>query len=253
MEELKYITKISSVGLHALDDGNNPISSASGCIIRYKGRRFLISVSHAVLTEGKWGLELGYDFEHKGIKYFLPQFEWLKQGSINTKLIQSDFDCPIEDLIENPSIIDFAYAELPDWVEAVDEYFDFEKMIRYFCPKNILETNLAQKPIIGEKYSFYGNIRTVVNKEVKALILTPRMQMDIDYVSEFKDDYYRFRLPDIIKDKYDYKGCSGAPILNNEGKLISLVTNGAENTNLLLGIRFEKLKIALDIKVGDFT
>lgn len=251
IEEIKYITKISSVSLHALDEEHTPLSSASGCLIEYKGTQFLLTVSHAILEEGRWGLELEYDIENRCTKYYCPEFKWLSRGKVN--IAKEDFDCPLDDLIEDPSTIDFAYAVIPPDIKAVDEYFDFKKSIKYHCPKNVIQTKLLDKPQKGISYSFYGNIRTRVDKDNNVIILNPQMQLDIKYVCDYKRDYYRFQLPNIIKDKYDYKGCSGAPIIDEDGNLVSLVTNGAENTNMLLGIRLAPLKIALDIEVNDFN
>jgi hypothetical protein len=228
-----------------------PIATASGCLIFYKSKKFLLTVSHAILEDGRWGLALKYDLEKKGIKYYCPSFKWLKQGSI--KLDQRDFDCSIEDLIEDPRTIDFAYANIPSEIEAVDEYLDFENSTKYSCPKNVIKTDLLEKPHKDIDYSFYGDVRTKVDQDHNRLILNPQMQLGMKYICEYKDDYYRFQLPNIIRDKYDYKGCSGAPILDEEGNLVSLVTNGAETTNILFGIRLDKLRIALDIEVNDFA
>ncbi len=249
-EELDFVTKISSVSLHSLNKDCTPIATASGCLIRYKGAKFLLTVSHAILEPGRWAIQLEYDFEKQGIKYYCPIFQWFTQGKI--KLDQKDLSQPIENMIEDPRTIDVAYARIPDDIQPVDEYFDFEKGIKYFAPKKIIETNLLDVPDTTSKYSFYGDVRTSVYEKQKAILINPKLQKNVKFVCDFKDDYYRFQLPEIIKDKYDYKGCSGAPIIDENGTLVSLVTNGAENTNILLGINFKKLKVALDCELNNF-
>jgi hypothetical protein len=253
IEQIKHITKISTVSLHALDKKVSPIGSASGCLITYKGKKFLLSVSHAILSEGRWGMELEYDIKKMGIKYYCPIFGWMTQGKINVDVATKDFNAPIDSLIEDPRTIDIAYAEIPDDINPIDEYFDFEAGIKYFCPKNVIQTNLLDKPVIGVNYSFYGNVRTIVNNEYKAIILTPQMQLNVRYVCDYKEDYHRFGLVEVIKDCKDFKGCSGAPIIDEEGRLVSLVTNGIVTTNVILGIKLDKLKVALDAELNDFT
>jgi hypothetical protein len=65
LEDIKFMTKTSSVSLHALDENQKPIATASGCLIFYKSKKFLLTVSHAILEDGRWGLALKYDLEKK--------------------------------------------------------------------------------------------------------------------------------------------------------------------------------------------
>lgn len=251
IEKIKFITKISSVSLHALDMANNPIATASGCMINYKGKLFLLTVSHAILEDGRWGMELEYDFGKMGLKYYCPTFQWLSLKKL--KLDQDFFNCSVDTLFENPQFIDIAYAALPDGIKAIDEFFDYETSIKYSYPKNVIETSLLDKPCKDAIYSFYGDVGTMADKKHGIIIRKPQLQIGLQYISDYKEDYYRFELPEIIKDINDYKGCSGAPIIDENGKLVSLVTSGRQGTNILIGIKMNVLKVALDIEVNDFS
>lgn len=250
-DKIKHLTKISSLSLHALDESNIPIATASGCFVNYKGKQFLLTVSHAILKEGRWGIALEYDFEKNGLKYYCPKFQWVTLGKIT--LDHSNLEYPLEDLVKDSTTIDFAYAEIPSEIIAIDEYFDFENSLKYSCPKNVISTDLTDKPQIGVEYSFYGNVRSTINKDKHIILSTPQMALSVEYICDFKDLFYRFQLSGIIKDMNDYKGCSGAPIIDEEGKLVSLLTNGLEKSNVILGIKLDKLKIALDIEVNAFS
>jgi hypothetical protein len=48
-----------------------------------------------------------------------------------------------------------------------------------------------------------------------------------------------------------FKGCSGAPILDSDGKLVALVCMGVPAVNSIYGVSVKRYKAALDILVGD--
>lgn len=248
-EKLVLRTKLSSVGLHALDSDIAPIGSASGCIVKYKGVKFILTVSHATLEEGRWGIQLEYDVGRKAIKYYCPIFNFIAKGGINVESLTNNPELDLTDLISNPETIDLSYARIPDEIVAFDEYIDTYEMVKYFAPKIEIESSLDLRPTVDHKYSFYGHIRTVVDKQNKRILLTPKLILNMEYVCEY-GDFYRFKLPEIIKDPADYQGCSGAPIIDEDGNLVSLVTSCYRNTNVLLGINLHEYKVALDIESG---
>lgn len=252
-ETIYELTRLSCVSIHNLDAYNAPIGFASGCIVNYKNSRFLLTVAHATGIAGQWGVQLEYDAEMKGIKYFLPQYSWLSQGKLDEQTLARTPDSQIRDLLKDFEIIDFSYAAFPVEHVAMDEYIDINAGIKYFRPKRVIETDLNARPERGDKFSFYGHVRTTRDDENKVLLLTEQYQEGMEFVDEYRESYYRFRLPQTIKNKSDYKGCSGGPILNQNGELVSLVVAGSENSSILIGINLNKFKVALDVEVNDFS
>jgi hypothetical protein len=252
-ENIYTLTKLSSISIHNLDEQNTPLSSASGCIIKYKDTRFLLTVAHATGIKGRWGVQLEYDDQNKGIKYFIPQYSWLFHGKITEQIVNGNLDSDLESLLKDFEIIDFSYAILPEEYNPMDEFIDLEENIKYFRPKRVIETDLSTKLAADDRFSFYGHIRTEIDEQNKRLLLNEQYQQDIEFIGDFNQHFYRFKLPQTIKSIYDFKGCSGGPILNQDGELVSLVVAGYENTNILLGINLEKFKIALDVELDDFT
>ena len=55
-----------------------------------------------------------------------------------------------------------------------------------------------------------------------------------------------FLAPEIIKDADDYRGCSGAPILDNEGKIVALAMAVKTNTKIVLGLSIPEVKRLLN-------
>jgi hypothetical protein len=63
---------VTSIPLRRIAPDDSPIGIASGCLVDYRGRRFILSVSHAVkLGSADWVIELG-DEEKGGTQIYRP-------------------------------------------------------------------------------------------------------------------------------------------------------------------------------------
>lgn len=62
MSESEFLKRLflSSVQLNCLDSEMKPKGFASGCFIDYRGRKILLTVSHAVGNQGNWAIQLKY-------------------------------------------------------------------------------------------------------------------------------------------------------------------------------------------------
>lgn len=69
---LKWVL-VTSIPLRKLDSFEFPVGFASGCLIDYRGRRFFLSVRHAIDMGSKdWIIDLGYT-PGKGTEYYRPK------------------------------------------------------------------------------------------------------------------------------------------------------------------------------------
>jgi hypothetical protein len=161
--ELFDFGKKATVGFHHMN-GICPDEIASGCLINYMNKNFILTVAHAVSTGG-WGLKLEVTPELQQ-KYFRTQYTLMKHGIINEDAIQRGLTDP-DDLFLFPEEVDFAFAELPNTFEVFDQYLiqenDFIKI--YSRPKHIFHTDLQKVPEKGKKYSFFGEIKGTINHE----------------------------------------------------------------------------------------
>ena len=83
--------------------------------------------------------------------------------------------------------------------------------------KIILDLNEdATTPDKNRSYGFYGKIRP--EYQGIHLKMTPTLKHRLKF-HRTNGYFHMFLAPEIIKDKYDYKGCSGAPIIDSEKKL----------------------------------
>jgi hypothetical protein len=61
--------------------------------------------------------------------------------------------------------------------------------------------------------------------------------------------FHIFQTPKIITDKSDFEGCSGAPILDQDGMLVEVVQSVYVPSTMLLAFSISELKRLLDIAI----
>lgn len=255
LNENKFLfAKVSTISLHALDKNGIINGTGSASIIKYKGRKILLTVSHNILDDDKYlknpmGIQIGITQDFKSMEYYIPTFEWLGQISINEEILKSQINF-IEYIEDKYKVIDFSYSLLPDSIQPRDEYINYEKQEVHFFDKNIIETELNINPSLDENYFFYGHTRTELRHEIKKFSYSERYVEKIKYINTMPDKVFHiFHLPEIIKDEYDYKGCSGTPIFNENGEIVSLLAKGLKGTKAILGVNLQKYKLGIDISL----
>ena len=65
--------------------------------------------------------------------------------------------------------------------------------------------------------------------------------------------FHIFLAPEIIKDAIDYQGCSGAPIIDSQGKLVALACKVRIPSKMIYGFSIQEcirlLDVAIDTKM----
>jgi hypothetical protein len=104
---------VTSIPLRRLNLPDVPIEFASACLVDYRGRRFLLSVQHAVDMGSKdWIVDLGYE-SGKGTAFYRPySFNYVIRGSGSIRGI------------------DFCYTEVPS---------DLISTYQHMTPRGILD------------------------------------------------------------------------------------------------------------------
>jgi hypothetical protein len=217
----------------------------------YYGRRLLLTVAHATHTGPPLALAIGWDTEKRRVKLWrLGALNFLARGQLNTGMA-----------LEKMSLreVDFAYADVPRDVEPRLEKIDGPT-------GNILESRQCTvwpatailEPQADVQYGFAGHTKhsledhRLIAADVKFCFSELRLCFPLSFVGA-QDDLLAFKLP-IEHPGHDYfYGCSGAPIIDAEGRLVALVCKGDVGTSTVFGISLRHYQIALDIHVGRFS
>ena len=225
-------------------------SIASGVIIQYQQRYFICTVAHFSRKEGT-SVAIITGRPKDGITeiYELGDFSYLQRIEFENEPDEEDLLYTFEN--ENGGFyLDIAIREIPllenlYQAERIFNFSDLEvtvesgrKVILKVDEEFILDTQ--------EEFTFFGRIRPEWKNGI--LDFQEQIYCGLTFISE-SEDYFEFNLGSSIKDYKRFKGCSGAPIIDTEGRLIGLVTHGPNdiNSNSIFGFRFDVIKRWIDI------
>ncbi len=83
------LIKYSSVQLRKHDENNMPSSCGSGCLLDFKGKRYLLTVFHVAEKSSKWSAQIKFNDELQKVEVlFLNQFYFLADYSEDRKSIK---------------------------------------------------------------------------------------------------------------------------------------------------------------------
>jgi hypothetical protein len=221
-----------------LDNRMLPTGMASGCIIQFQNEIWLLSVFHAV-GEDNWGIEIEFNKEKKNMLmlYPLSGFSFLK--SINIKTLKIDD-------------VDFAFRKLTEkeqsYLPLKFQEISLDGKINNSVDKHIVETNLNVKPTDNHIYGFAGLVqgKYMENEGQITLQQSYTIETDLIYNSELDNGIYVFTLNKTHPGHEYYQGCSGAPIIDKEGNIVSLLIGGDIEKNEIYGINLNTYKIAIE-------
>ncbi|HTD99031.1 MAG TPA: hypothetical protein VK668_07070 [Mucilaginibacter sp.] len=221
-----------------------PVGFGSGFVIRYLDRRFLVSVSH--VTEDKTGLvtmlETNLPPGNEGpILQPIEGIWYFDLLTFDPKNVPEDI---VKVLEQGPrKRLDICFAEIRHDIPLLQPEMVFPNFTVPYTEKIELDMNHIAEPVKDERYGFYGKIRH--NYEGDTLIMTPALKGPLTY-HRTNANFHIFLAPEIIKDKEDYEGCSGAPILDSQQRLVGVACTVATGSKIIYAFPIEKCKTLLD-------
>lgn len=232
MDRKEWISEIilSSIPLRQFNHKRQPVGFASGCLVDYSGKRMILTVAHATDNDKNWGIEVKAHNNIATQVYLIGAMMFLTRG--NT-------------LDGTTERVDFSYATVPNDLQPYQHKMDDSGKIINHEPKVIQVIDFAVLPDKEKKYGFFGG----TNYEMDGQLLKSegRLVIDLKFVGA-KKDYNIFKLPVKHPGHKYFRGTSGAPILDSDGKVVALVCGGCEKDDLIYGITLHRYKSALDVE-----
>lgn len=227
---------LSSVPLVSVNDKHEPTGLASGCFIKYGGKRLLLSVQHATGNGASWAIQQRY-LPNKGAElYRLAGINFLAKGNLSTGQL---------------SDVDFSYVEIPDTVFAKRQQINPETLqIVDEQPISFFSPSLDEMPITETIYGFSGLVKPSIERHPNLTVLAtePKVYTGLRYIRT-EDDLHYFSLPFKHPGHEHFKGCSGAPIIGQNGELVALVCGGCVQTNEVWGVSLQAYKLPINILI----
>lgn len=226
---LKWVL-ITSIPLKRLGPDDSPIGIASGCLVDYRGRRFILTAAHAVtIGSSDWVIEVGNDTKH-GTEIYRPNcFLYLNEMKRGTGEVWN---------------VDYTYAEVAA---------DLAPIFQHLTPlgpksekrrRHVFDLADVSDPDPQEIYAFAGEIDPEMHGDF-ALVTQPTVYPGLRYLKG-DGSLYEFILPVPHPGDEFFQGCSGAPIVDTHGRLVALVTSGDISQNKIYGIALSRYRFALD-------
>lgn len=225
---------LSSVPLISINNEREPIGMASGCFLRYKTKKILLSVQHATGNGEAWGIQQQF-IPNRGTEiYSLGAMHFLKEINIHT-LDSRD--------------VDFSYVKIPEYTLAKRQNInpDTHEVNEEF-EISTFHSTLEDEPSVEMKYGFCGLVQP--SREGYLLHAQPRIYTELTYLRT-ENNYCYFRLPFEHPGHEHFQGCSGAPIIGLDGNVIALVCGGNIETNELYGISLKAYRSVIDILIEE--
>jgi hypothetical protein len=246
--------KVTSTCLHVLSSDRHLEEAGSCSLVDFRGERIVITVAHNIVDMktdilSRGGILIGITPTLQ-TEYYLPSYEYTK----NIKLENETFNDPeldLKQLLSAGETVDFAYALIDDKsIQPRDDHHMVEEGKIYTLDKNILATKFTSIPTSEDRYFFYGKVRYKIDRKNLTYQCQERFEDDVQYVATMPGGHFHiFQIQHIIRDFDDFRGCSGAPILNGDGELVSMVAKGYLGKNRILGVNLEYLRPAIEASI----
>lgn len=220
---------ITSHPMRRYDENEQPTGIGSSALIDYRGRRFLLTAQHLVeLDSRNWVLDLGYE-PGKGTAYYRPTcFYYLFEYTRSTGDIRE---------------IDFCFSEV-----AKDLNTTYQHRTPLSAgeerPRHVFKTNLNSKPISEQIYAFPGEVKPEQhspNLFATEMIVYPGLKYE-----RTENEMHYFKLPEAHPGHDQFKGCSGAPIVDMNNEIVALVCSGSKDDDTIQAVSLSRYKSALD-------
>lgn len=236
---LSFETRVflSSVPLKRIGNDGLPLSIASGCLIDYKGKRILLTVSHATKRAGRWAIELRYE-PGKGTRmHGLGPMHFLKKGSLASSKLTD---------------LDFSYVVVPETIRAYRQEIVPPGKVKSETPISIHTPDFTCLPSASLQYGFCGLVKPSLEEHFGKTYLAGELKtyIGLTYLRA-EDDYYVFKLPTPHQGHEQFQGCSGAPVLDEAGNVVGLVCSGDVGKDEIWAFAIARYKVALDLLVAE--
>lgn len=226
-----------------------PESMGSGCILMYKERLFFLTVAHVTDFDNTIVLVETNKTSKEGNAetYCVGAMNYFKVGWITNEDKPTDPNDPEAALFET---IDFAFAELKEPIEALQNEVDFQHHGKVHQSTKIIipESQLDSQPSSDKLSLFFGTINPL-SFDVY-LERQPKLTVDCRF-DGVKDNYYKFTLPRTVNNSAEFRGTSGSPIFDEDSNFLGLITFGYVGTDEIYIFPNTEIKRYLDYYMVD--
>jgi hypothetical protein len=219
---------LTSIPLYRLDEDDRPIGVASGCLLRFGERKLILSVAHAT-RQGRWAAELRFDSERDGTDIHFFGDQWGASHLDQSTAMRDD--------------LDFSLTEVPmDFHPTMQERSPNGEVIREQF-RHTFESTLQDLPSRDEVYAFSGRVRPA-QLDARNYWAEPTVYPGLRF-EHTAGLYHVFSLPVPHPGHEAFQGCSGAPVVDRQRRVVALVCSGDIPSNTISAVSLRHLAQAI--------
>lgn len=252
MLSYEVIDKMARSSLHIIMTGADklPVDYGSGCIVKYRDKQYMLSVAHVTNIKGASAcIETNEALVNdESPLYCVGAVSYFDQYKIDLDLLKKP-GFTFEDLLSKSKgkTLDIAFCNINEELNLQQKEWDFKAFKIEAGRKIYLDMDNTDIPKEGKLYGLCGRVRQKLSGKVLRMQVTAKL--NLQFQSQV-GDFYRFRAPEIITDRDDYGGCSGAPILDEDGALVGLAQSVYTPSLVVQAFSIEKCKKLMDLAIS---
>lgn len=232
-----------------------PKGLGSGVLLRYDDYNILLTAAHVTDVDAATCIDLmkvtnkGSNLYAVGAMSYLAKFdmdrfeEQLAQLKVKpARVEESDF-----------GQVDLSFVKVPKNLEIVQRDFLLEEIKIKKGVKQPVDPKMVTEPSLKKTYSFFGRIKPSllpVTPVGPAFETQEIFYPGVKFIRKI-GHYFEFELSSPIADHADFKGTSGAPVMDSTGNIVSLITHGYEGDKLIYGIALSDFLPAAAAMIAD--
>lgn len=232
----KFVLLASHPLSHGFENGP-PLGRCSGTIVEYRENRLILTVAHAVQPDEAWAIELEYKGTQGMKLYRIGAMEYLIE--VTGKQIRE---------------VDFSFTIVPQNVQAKWQQFSDQGKVVDEEERVILLSDLSSSPLPNLKYGFAGIAHPTsepappgIPHKISGGEFT--IETELTFI-ETVNGLDKYSLGKKHPGDDHYIGCSGAPLLSEDGDLVGLVVSGCELDSTINALPLRKYRSYIDVKLG---
>lgn len=226
----EYIAKRTVHLLAVEPNSKEPMVFGSGCIINYKGKKFILSAEHVTNDNGYAAtIELGIQEDLTSGLWSTGGFIYYDQLVVDPKVLATEREF-FEKLEMNSERLDASFSSSVPPSAIIQHDWTAHGINVNRGVKKVIADSLVATPNVKESYSLCG----YVDNRIQGihLLRRPVLHQGLKYEQTI-GRYHLLKAPKVIESEKEYEGCSGAPVFDTMGKFIGVLSSVNAGTQMV--------------------
>ncbi len=211
------------------------VAFGSGVVVEHERRLFLVTAGHVTNHD-----DTVASIQLYGTNRGLESPVW-RTGQLN--YVESVRVHPVSLEVESVAEVDVAYCELPTNISVLHPEVIADDITIAPGPACFLPLSECIPPVKEKEHLFYGRVN--YNDNGVRITFSGCLRSELTYQRTTPENYHLFTAPSSLR--FDYSGCSGAPVLDEDGRFAGIVVSVAPGTPMVFVLPSQQIHTFVDL------